>query len=211
VIEWSSVGPPWWDDKPCLIVGTGPSLQGVDLSRLQGLGHVLAVKESYHDLPFADLAFGLDLPWVHDERANLTELAQRMPLYIAYLENVPHTPIPRAFYLKRDYCFQLSEDPQRISSGGHSGFGALNLAYLKRAKRIYLFGFDYHGGHYYSDGRYGKWQEKNQSLWIEGFFGAKALLDRDGVVVINASPKSAVKTFPRVSVEQALFDLRPAF
>jgi len=206
-VNFGAVGPPWWGDRPCLIVGTGPSLHGFDLARLRGLGHVLAVKEAYHELPFADAVFGLDLPWMEHERVQLTALAARLALYLAVPDDRA-VDIPGATYLRQLAGYHLSRKADTINAGGHSGFGALNFAYLKRAKTVYLFGFDYSGAHYYADGRYTRDQVKSYSVWAAAISAVKPQLTHAGLNVVNVSPASLVQAYPKVSVEQALLDLR---
>lgn len=208
---FSRVSSPWWDDAPALLVGTGPSLAGFDLNRLRGLGHILAVKSSVWDLPFAEACFGLDLPWMRRENGRLAELAARMPLYLAVPKAHPpmHTHVAGAIYLERDrQCGPLSEDLGIVEAGANSGFGAFNFAVLKRARTIFLFGYDYTGGDHYCPERYAhNPRNKNAHYWPkwgENFRLALPQLTRLGVQVFNASPASSVTAFPKVTIEQAL-------
>src|SRR5262245_12551914 len=157
-VSFGEIGPPWWHDRPVLVVGTGRSLQGFAFERLRDLGHILAVKRAVADLPFADACFGLDLPWMQNAKAELTEVAARMPLYLAVPDQHPlayDVHVPGAIYLKRGRtCERLTETLGAVESGANSGFGALNVAYLKRARQIFLFGFDYHPNGHYCQERY---------------------------------------------------------
>lgn len=210
--NWGKVDAPWWSDKPVLVVGTGPSLKGFDLGRLQGLGYILAVKAAIHDLPFADAGFGLDLPWMKREYDFLSKLT--MPLYLSipvdHPENAP--AMENAIYLRRRRRHDgLSENPEEIESGGNSGFGGFNLATLKRAKLIYLFGFDYTGSHYCPE--HYKHQTPGQnavylSRWATNFTPAMPQLKRLGIKVKNASPNSNVRDFEKCTLEEAIYDLQ---
>jgi hypothetical protein len=97
-----------------------------------------------------------------------------------------------------------------VGSGGNSGFQALNLAVQFGAKRILLIGFDMSlsgGVHWYGKNTWPKANNPNDSnfqRWIEAFDGAAATLKSLGVEVINCSPVSAIKSFPRLSIEDAL-------
>jgi hypothetical protein len=142
---FSPVGPPWWDARPVAIVGNGPSLRGFDYLRLRGF-HVLAVKGQMFNIAFADAGFGLDIPRYVEWCGMLGTLS--MPVYWAtpnmrLLGEGPHAPCVR--FLRRIDLTDLSDDPAAIFSGGSSGFGALGLAWLKRARRIVLLGFEYNG------------------------------------------------------------------
>jgi hypothetical protein len=212
--EFGEVGPPFWDTRPTLIFGTGSSLAGVDFNSFRGLGHILAVKEAWRDLPFADACFGLDLPWIRRSAEALAELATRMAVYLAVPDEEPrkHVLIPGAIYLVRTrVCDLMTTKPGVVESGGHSGFGALNLAFLKRARSIYLFGFDCYGGDHYCPERYAH-QPRNHNArylpnWGRNFQTVVPQLRAAGVSVVNASPKSTIAAFPKTTIEQARNDL----
>ena len=54
---YGKIGKPFWDDKPVAVVAGGPSLVDFDFEQLRG-AHVLAVKGSMFDIPWADAGFG---------------------------------------------------------------------------------------------------------------------------------------------------------
>lgn len=203
-----SVAEPWWDDKPLAIIGTGPSLKGFDFSRFNIPGvRVLAVKEAIWDLPFADCVFGLDRPWINRQADKLRTLATPK-VFSVELEYGPCAEIEGALYIQRSRFAGLSDDPAVIQSGANSGFGAFNFAYLKRATRIALFGFDYLAGPHYCQDRY-HWQptdhnERYWRNWGDNFIDCRAQLAKAGVAVMNASPISTVVAFPKCSIEDGL-------
>jgi hypothetical protein len=198
---------PWWDDKPLAIVGTGPSLKGFDFSRLDLPGvRVLAVKEAVWDLPFADCVFGLDRPWINRQAERLNALTMEK-VFSVEEEYRPCAIVEGATYILRTRHPGLSEDPAQIQSGGNSGFGAFNLAYLKRARRIALFGFDYRDGHYCED-RY-HWYAPGQNArywtnWGGNFTACLPQLARAGIDIINASPTSTVRAFPKCTIDEGV-------
>jgi len=207
--KFSSIGPPWWDDRPVAIVGNGPSLKGFDYSRLDGM-HVIAVKGAMFNTPRADCGFGLDIPRYLEWQG----MFNRVPFLIYWA--VPKIkfagPGPHAGqirFLRRLDSPALSQDPSSIYSGGSSGFGALNLAHLKRAKRIVLLGLEYNAdaaGHadtraYIMDRTQdaGRWKE-----WARNFGSLKRPLDLAGVSVINAAPASRITAFEKMDMDSAL-------
>ena len=210
-VEYGAVTEPWWSDKPLAIVGTGPSLKGFDFAALNDpRWRVLAVKQAVWDLPFADACFGLDIPWMRRERERLIELAARIPLYLAVPDEEPgkYDPIPHAINLIRTrVCDVMSEKPTHIESGGNSGFGAVNLALLKRARRVVLFGYDYYAGHYCED-RYAHNAPGHNARywprWGENFIRCADQLKGCGMTVINASPRSTVDAFPKVTIAEGM-------
>lgn len=120
----------------------------------------------------------------------------------------------------------LSLDPARINvcgapgpdgTSGNSGFQALNLAVLMGAARVILLGFDmgfgaggevhWHRPHAWRDPRTGSGlHNPTQRLfdrWIRGFAAALPDLARAGVSVLNASRRTALDCFPRITPEDA--------
>lgn len=104
----------------------------------------------------------------------------------------------------------LTGEIGRIGSGGNSGFQALNLAVQFGARRVLLVGYDMtdrSGVHWY--GR-NSWRgannphQQNFDRWLKAFDAAAPVLASLGVEVINASPVSAMKSFPRRSIEDTL-------
>ncbi len=218
-MQFGSVEEPYWTDRPAIIVGAGTSLKGFDYEQLRGLGYVIAVNGAMHHLPWADAWITLDHLFISHCRAFLSQPGP--PLYIPIvservigkLASMPH--IKRATYLKRKSGGgQLSYKPDTLECGGTSGYAALNLAYLKRAMFIVLFGFDYRKveGETHADPAFYYWQQHKSDwkTWASMFDGAKQQLDLDAIKVINASPESAITAFPRVTHEEAILQLKSA-
>jgi hypothetical protein len=201
-----------WSDRPVALVATGPSLAGFDLNRLKGLCRVIAIKEMIFDLPWADEGFGLDLTWMAKGRRQKELDACRIPLVLA----VPNEglamdlPSERAgiTFIERKRGEQLSDDRRYIYAGGTSGFGALNLPYLRGAKDWFLFGYDYAtpgGKHHCDERRYPNAQ--NHGHWVAWARKYNLIADqiaRAGIRVWNASPDSAITAFAKVSHDDAI-------
>jgi hypothetical protein len=211
---YARIGAPWWDDKPVAIIGNGPSLRAFDYERLRGAFHVLAVKGAMFNIPWADAGFGLDIPR-YLEWHGMLNAVRTMPVYwatpkIKFLGDGPHAPCVK--FLKRLDHSDLSDDPSAVCSGGTSGFGAFNLAYLKRAKRIVLLGFEYNadaGGHadtraYIMDRSQDgdRWKQ-----WARNFGSIKRRIDLAGIKVINAAPASRIVAFAKMSIDEALREI----
>lgn len=104
----------------------------------------------------------------------------------------------------------LFGDVGSIGSGGNSGFQALNLAVQFGARRIILVGFDMSsrsGVHWYGRNNWSMANnpgDDNFRRWIAAFATAAAQLAEAGIEVINASLDSAMKSFPRRSISDAL-------
>lgn len=207
-LSFGEVGAPWWDDKPVAVIGTGPSLKGVDFAPFRQLTcHVFAVKESIWDLPNAECVFSLDRPWINRQADKLRQLTCGIYLAVEPESGALCQRIEGATYVIRSRFQGLSDDPTTIQSGGNSGAGALNIAYLKRAKRIVLFGYDYTVGHYCDERYY--WQDPTHNErywpnWGKDFVHSLPQLKAAGVEVLCASPTSNLDMFPKVTIEQGL-------
>ncbi len=98
----------------------------------------------------------------------------------------------------------------KTGSGGNSGFQALNLAVQWGAKRILLIGFDMDVAHQYHWYGRNNWHEANNpnesnfKRWIASFDASALVLAKLGIEVINCSMHSALKCFPKMSIEDAL-------
>lgn len=191
------------------LVGTGESLRGVDLSRLHEVGHVVAVKQSLPDLPRATAYVSVDTRSMRRSMVQLAIAAQHMEVYLVVPPELSPDEycVPGALYLQRRMVRDMmSDDPGVVESGGTSGFAALNVTYLKRARRIVLLGYDYCGLHYCHD-RYPHQTRRNYlgwSRWSRVFSVALAQLERAGAEVINGSLISTLDVFPRMSPQQAI-------
>ena len=189
---YGAVSKPRWETD-VVIIGGGPSATDFDADFLRGK-HILAVNDAAAQLPSsASLGqtavsfFSLDSEWVRGHRDFLSEFMEEKFVALP-LETFPECGgIPGVTYLKWGNEEGLSDDPAVINTGGNSGYGALNLAYLKGARRIFLVGFDMDPE---TDDKYVQ--------WIPRFRAAAAQLRARGVEVWNMSPQSHVDAFPRV-------------
>src|SRR5262245_16545450 len=97
-----------------------------------------------------------------------------------------------------------------VGAGGNSGSQCLNLAVQFRPKLILLVGFDmridlgehWHPRHYPPLSN--PHPNDNLPRWRKAIDGVAADLSALGVRVINCSPVSALKAYPKMSIEEAL-------
>jgi hypothetical protein len=213
--NFEPIAGPQWDDLPTVIVGAGPSLIGKSLEPLRGKAHVVAVTSALWDLPWADVGFGVD----YDELLNWWERFKESPLPIWWVINrsrmgykLPMGVSDNLHFMKMMSGVQLSDDPWHVCGGGTSGFGALNFAWLKGARKvILLLGFDYRsdaaGNWHYKESAYGRELHYRAELWqqwAEYFSYIAGQLEAFGVKVLNGSPASEIRCFPRVTVEEGI-------
>jgi len=197
------------------VVGAGPSLRGFDYASLRGLGYVVAVNQKYLDLPFADVVLSLDRPWMAGQGA--AAVASGIPVWLTVPRPFPEglaVPAGATFIERHRHGDEMSDDPRILNHTGTSGFSAMNYAYLKRGPLIVLFGFDYtaeHGDHdkpeqypWHPPGHNARYWHS----WAKSFEAAGRQFARAGVSVLNASPKSSIRTFPRCTPEQGVEVMR---
>ena len=100
----------------------------------------------------------------------------------------------------------FSTDPSVIHYGDNSGYQAINMAILLGSPYIVLVGFNMSrpGGkaHFFGGHPAGLTDQERYERWVPQFeLAAKELTD---VVIINATPDSALTCFPQMDLEDAL-------
>lgn len=196
---------PDWRDEASIIVASGPTARDEHLAEARGRARFIAVNTSYQLCPWADVLYACDFSWwlAHKGVPDFTGLKVSIDARCTRLKDV-HT-------VKRKYGDKGADiefkERGLICYGGNSGFQALNLAVQFGSRKIILVGFDmridrglhWHKAHakYNPNGR-----QVNQ--WRDVFDGAVLSLKAAGVRVINCSPVSALKAYPKMTLEQAL-------
>lgn len=219
-IRWSSIFPIENVSK-IIIVGTGPSLLGFDFNKLHGKGYIIAVNDAHKYVPFADAWFTLD-PWgltgkqtpSKDFRGQMyaavpddfgqkdakcpTHRIAPLPT-IKFLHRIPFHTSPT---LPNDYLnWGLNEDPHCVNSL-NSGYGALNLAYHMKPKKILLLGIDATSGYFFDEGK--KTRSLNFLPWI--FESTKPQLLKADIEVVNGSHTSKIACYPKMSAKAAVIN-----
>lgn len=106
----------------------------------------------------------------------------------------------------------LSLEPTHVKAGGfigNSGAQAINLAVLWGAKRLVLVGFDMDGGHFFGEHPKGIHRDTDFRTFVRGMCDLALGLARARVTVLNASPKSKLPYWPRMTLPQALQQCEP--
>jgi hypothetical protein len=213
---------PWsvprdWPGETVAVLAAGPSMSREICDRLRGRCRTIAVNNVGIDTvesttgvmmpalaPWADVLFASDAKWwrtYHDRAVKFAGLK------IGTLSGPSLPEIKRVAFSGNA---PFDERPERVVSGGNSGYQAVHIAAHFGAARILLFGFDmrdvnkrrhYFGNHpapCNSQGRYG--------TWITNFKRLAAALEKRGVMVVNCTPGSALHV-GRVSTLDAEFPL----
>lgn len=101
-----------------------------------------------------------------------------------------------------------------IGWGGNGGFHALNLALQFGARRIILVGYDMRvdrGVHWHGEHPKGMNNPAaaNVTRWRQVLDRQAGLLKRLGIEVLNASPVSALESYPKVDFAAAIGAVEP--
>lgn len=180
-------------------IGGGPSLKGFDFTRLKGytIGANRAAIEAN-----ADAMVSIDTTFIDQAETYLKQFNGEV--YFAS-PNKKHT-FDGVTYLSRDRGEFLSKDPSKLA-GFESGYATINLAMIKGATHINLFGYDmngtsvdrFHEGYLWNVGRRGV----SYSQWAKKYRYAKKSLDELLITVTHyvGSEGSAITVFPRRPLE----------
>ena len=192
-----------WSDRPLYIIGGGPSLRGFDFSRLKG--RKLGVNKSAWEAN-CDALCSLDQHFCRRSRSQIQAFVDNGGEAVLSMPSTEdgHKPINGATYVYRQRNQGLSANPTTLF-GVHSGYAALNLAFLKNAREIALLGYDMHGedkdGQTHWHGGY-EWHSKRNHKFYDSFSRnfdlAARQLRESGVTVINfvGDPPSKLTEFP---------------
>lgn len=208
---------PWpdWSKGATLIVAGGPSLRQSDIEALRPAVRRTVVINNSHELaPWADTIYAADWQWweCYGERVTIADRWTLWPTLHGVNEalSIKQAEVIRRFGLNAiDSENGKGLGRKRVHWGGHSGYQAINLAYLFGARTILLLGYDMQmvdsRTHWHGDHPTGMKTVNPQALrtWAERMKPLEYQLRRAGVSVVNASRSTAL-TFQRKSVEECV-------
>jgi hypothetical protein len=135
--------PVLWPRGSVALLASGPTLDArttaqIEAARQNDRVHVICINDAYCLAPFADVLYACDKAWwdVHYQRVRdlpMLKWSQDKRVADAYAG---------VKYVRGEAREGFSTDSSYIHCGKHSGFQALNLAFLLGARRIALFGYD---------------------------------------------------------------------
>jgi hypothetical protein len=208
-----------WAGETCFIIGGGPSLEDFDWSQLEG-HKVIGINKAFQFYS-SDVNYAMDYNFF--DMVQYNGLKPGQPHYQLHQHWVTYSGI-KVFIRHNDahpfadgiyYIPELSRKAisfdldQGIYPGNNSGLGALMLAIALGCKRIGLLGYDFQvqgDKTHFHDGY-------NQAMPtfvtnLEMFRKAidelgPAMLEL-GIDIVNLSPRSTLKSFPRSNVKTFL-------
>jgi hypothetical protein len=223
---------PEWAGGTVAILGGGPSLtleqfEAVRVARESDAIRVITINDAYLLAPWADVAYAADAKWFTWHAQGIpkpglgltaeqvrerwaTFPGQKCGIRSAEPYHAADVHVLRVSHLTG----ALSRDPGALSTGrqdgyaGHGGFQALNLATLAGARTVLLLGYD---GRPSAEGK-DNWHGAHPiptppSIWdfiVRSFSCIENELEAAGVRVINCSMKSAIGSFEKLELADAL-------
>lgn len=207
--------------KTFVIAATGPSFSlrqarsiGIAKVRHPAL-QVMTVNDAVYPCWFADIAYACDAAWWREHRGLAGFGGWKVRLFLPGLKGqdtnaTPEYPDIDTFYNSGVEGFD--EDPSRIRNGGNSGYQATHIAAHLGAQKIILVGFDMRNegtlSHFF--GEHPATIRKRpigMRIWVERFHRLHAELAKRKIVVLNASPGSALTDIRRVELDHALGEI----
>lgn len=220
---------PWtapreWEGDTAILLGGGPSL-----GEFPNLGELLAGRErrviainnSWELCPDAEILYACDGSW-WERHLEGVRREFRGRWLVTVSKTVREPRVLRMSIATRERG--LSRKPDALVFGGHSGYQAINLAYLLGARRIALLGFDYvvqqgpqasghwHEGHPHQ--KLDRFAYRLTKVFLPHLRALAAPLASEGVEVFNVRPPkdpgTAIDWWPRASFEDAVGGAIPA-
>lgn len=195
---------PDWRGQTAVVVAAGPSAAAVPLSIARGKTKFLAIKSSVDLCPWADVLHAADFLWWdrHDGKKDFRGFRTTLNRRAAAAWGLN--------FLRSGFgTGMIFDDPGKVGWGGHSGYGAINLAAQLGAATIILVGFDmridqgvrWHAPH-------GEGSTDPDAATVKGWRirldAAAPSLAAHGVRVINTSAVSALTAYEMMSFHAAL-------
>ena len=188
-----------WKDQEVFVVGGGESLKGFDWDLLKSV-RTIGCNDAY--LHGTDICFFGDKKW-------FTHHESQLRMY----QGLVFTHCPQLHKSKLPWLWQIGRESRGINDSSiawnyNTGAGAISLAVLLGAVKIYLLGFDMKLS---KDGKSNwhanKLNKPNKDVYpkfLKGFgWLAKGLKEKHpDVEVINITDDSALEEFPKIGVKE---------
>jgi len=200
-----------WAKSPSVVAAPGPSLneEQADLVRATGWP-VLVCQDAWRLLPWADKLYGCDCRWWNHYDGVPEFDGEKWSTHHPGVANNKQAEQERyGLHLVKGRRAQyegFSLDPEVIHYGDNSGFQAINLALLLGSPYIVLIGFDLsskNGHHFFGKHEGSLHNQEKFERWVPEFDKAAEMLPPE-ITIINATPGTAMHSFPEMSLVQAI-------
>lgn len=229
---------PEWRGATVVLLGAGPSLTLEHLKLIRAAREadrirVIAINDLYLLAPWSDVHYAADSHWHAWHGVGISKptlglpaemVRQRWASFVGQkcsIEQSGSNIRDEAVHILRNVAHPkgdagLSRDPRALVTGFHSGFQALNLAVLAGADTVILCGFDAReptneiAAHGLTGDHPRPTPLEVYAQYRRAFSVAAPLIRQAGVSVFNASPLSAMESFPFVELAAVLREPVPA-
>lgn len=197
---------PDWSGETCVLVASGPSASTIDLEPARGITRFIAINNSWKLAPWADVLYACDVGWWRTHKGTWPEFKGM---------RVTQDELARQeFGIHRVICERHHENLVldrlgQVGWGGNSGFHCINLALQWGVKKIILVGYDMHlrgGMHWHGNHEPGlnNPTDANVARWRKTIDANAQTIKNLGVSVFNVSPVSALVSYPKTTLVEAL-------
>ena len=219
-----------WEGATVVLIGGGPSLSTHDVAQVavayaREVVKCVVINDAYLLAPFADLLYFADSHWWKWQTSGIPKPSlglsaeQVKALFADFkgtrctIKNTGANVTDESIHMLLNvhgtaHGTGLSSDPCALATGRHSGFQALNLAVLAGATRVLLLGFDGRADKAGKTHWFGEHpRPTNPAIYAQikqSFSMAEKDLKALGVEVINCSPGSAIDSFEKMPLGEAL-------
>lgn len=160
--------------------------------------------------PWADIMYAADQKWWHANRPEALKFKGRKVTITQNNGTMPKLIDESVYVLGNGGPYGFDPRKNYIKNGSNSGFQAVHLAITLGAKRVLMCGFDLNdtkGSHWFGDHYWRKSHNPNFKQFIRAFdSSARDMLKV--AEVINCTPGSVLRCFPRMELEDALRTMR---
>jgi len=201
-----------WPGSTIVVIGSGPSLSDIDIEacriwRLQEFGSrvVIAISDVYTLAPWTDVLYAPDERWWDWHQDAVTRPARKYSLQQTKFASVTRLAPGRQTVIETD--------PRFLSTGGHGGWQAINLAVHLGAARIVLLGFDMcatDDGRHHFFGEHPNNTHVRYAQWLPLYDDLPHQLSAHGITIVNATRSTAIRGIPRVDLPICLNLLSPS-
>ena len=191
-----------------MIVASGPSAGVTPVEVAQDRCRTIAINSSVDLVPWADILFACDFQWWENREGAQDFGGVKLSSARRACSKYEGVHLVKC---NRHDDRTLMHNTGEVGWGGNSGFQALNLAMQMKPSRIYLVGYDMridYGLHWHGDhpAPMHNPQEKNIPRWIKCLDQAAKTAKMMDITVINCSLHSALRAYPKMTLQEALDD-----
>lgn len=199
--------PSIWIGQACFVLGCGASLCDHDVEQLRGR-NVIAVNHAFRLAPWAPFLFFNDTQWFRDHEEEVQRFAGLAVTCSRYAAAKGWPNVRRPAFEIFANGFPLPGSGV-LRHGASSGHKAVSLAVGLGAASVVLLGFDMRRdaagrAHFHADYPWKDHDPRFRDLFIPGFDGWFAAAAAVGCTIRNATPGSALREFPSVSLDEVL-------